>query len=137
MTLGQRDDSAFAQGIYNPQMTQSTYGAMLRHATTITASGRWAILDATYPTHRHRHAAAGMAHTLGLPFAIFYCSAPRAELMRRLAARHAAGTDVSDATGAILEAQAQRFEEPDANEGLILAWSGAENVDDLLASLVR
>ena len=57
--------------------------------------------------------------------------------MRRLAARSAAGTDVSDATGAILEAQAQHFEAPGANEGLILDGSGMENIDDLLAPLLR
>ena len=137
MAPGQRDASDFGLGIYNPAMTQTTYSTMLQHATDITASGRWAILDATYPTRRYRHAAAEMARTLNVPFAILYCSAPHGELLRRLAARSAASTDVSDATGAILEAQTQRFEEPGASEGLILDWSGAENVDDLLVSLVR
>lgn len=137
MELGERDESAFGQGIYNPQMTENTYGAMLQHATAITAAGRWAILDATYPTQKYRRAAAEMARTLGLPFAILHCSAPRAELLRRLAARSVAGTDVSDATGAILEVQAQHFEEPKSDEGLTLAWSGTENVADLLAPLVR
>jgi hypothetical protein len=137
MAPEQRDESAFAQGIYHPQMTQRTYDAMLQHARVITGSGRWAILDATYPTPQHRSGAAGMARALGLPYAILYCSAPRAELLRRLAARSAAGTDVSDATGAILQAQAQHFEAPGANEGLILDWSGTENIADLLAPLVR
>jgi uncharacterized protein len=115
--LGQRDESAFGQGIYNVQMTANTYGAMLQHATDITASGRWAILDATFPTPQYRSSAAELARALRLPFAILHCSAPRAELLRRLTARRAAGSDVS-------------------NEGLILAWNGTRNIADLLAPLV-
>ncbi len=91
MALGQRDESTFGQGIYNPQMTENTYGAMLRHATTITASGRWAILDATYPTQQHRRAAPPRrSHTrwaFPLPYSIAtrraqsYCAAwPHAAL---------------------------------------------------------
>ena len=137
MTLGQRDSSDFGQGIYNPEMTRTTYSTMLQHATTITASGRWAILDATYPTREYRRAAAEMARTLDMPFAILHCSAPHGELLRRLVERNAAGTDVSDATVAILEAQSQGFEKPGENEGLILDWSGRENIAELLAPLVR
>ncbi len=137
MSLQQRDASAYAQGIYHPHMTQRVYASMLQHARVITGSGRWAILDATYPTPAHRNSAGEMAQALGLPYAILHCSAPRAELLRRLAARSAAGTDVSDATGALLETQAQQFEAPGAQEGLILNWSGTQNIADLLAPLAR
>ena len=137
MELAQRDTAGFAQGIYNPAMTLTTYNTLLQYAADITASGRWAILDATYPTRQYRQAAAEMARALKVPFAILHCHAPHAELVRRLVARNAAGTDVSDATVAILETQTRSFEQPGADEGLILNWTGGEDIDALLAPLVR
>jgi hypothetical protein len=135
MDLQQRVDTGFAQGIYNPEMTRTTYSTMLRHACTIAATGRWAILDATYPTAEFRKAVADAARDMGLPFAILYCTAPREELIRRLALRESRADDISDATSAILDEQARHFGMPAPEEGRILRCSGTRDIDTLIREL--
>ena len=137
ISLQQRIDTGFAQGIYHPDMTRRTYSTMLQHARAIAATGRWVILDATYPTAEYRSAVEDAARAMNLPFVILYCSAPRDELERRLATRHAQGSDISDATDTILDEQTQHFHVPDAAEGHIFHYTGTGDLHGLLQTLTR
>jgi hypothetical protein len=120
MTAMQRDAVGYGEGIYNLQMNERTYAALLDHARDIIAAGRWAIIDATFSTRAWRDAAAALAGKHQVPFVILYCTAPRAELVRRLTARAADNRDASDATAALLEQQSRSFQVPDTSEGQLL-----------------
>jgi uncharacterized protein len=117
MTALQRDATGYGEGIYNQEMNERTYAALLDQARDIIAAGRWAIIDATFSTRAWRDAAATLAGEYRAPFVILHCSAPRAELVRRLTARAADNRDASDATAALLEQQSCAFQLPDASEG--------------------
>ncbi len=130
-----RDASGYDQGIYAPAMSARTYERMLEHTRAIVAAGRWAILDATYSRREHRCAPAELARALGVPFGILYCTAPVAELRRRIVRRETLGTDVSDAGIAVLEQQIRRFQPPTPGEGPILAWSGREDLAGWLGAI--
>jgi len=130
--LDQDASAPFGQGIYSPAMGARTYRAMLDHARAIIGAGRWAVLDATYNTRAARDAVAHLARELNVPFAIVYCLAERDELARRLRRRATEDSDISDASAAILDEQARRFEEPMTDEGRLFAWRGG---DDLAAWL--
>ncbi|MBI5138121.1 MAG: AAA family ATPase [Nitrospirae bacterium] len=93
------------RGIYNPAMTQATYGALLDGAETAVNAGFTAILDATYLNPAHRNAAKALAGRLGVPLIIVSCQASVPELERRIRARAAEGRDVSDGTLAVLRKQ--------------------------------
>jgi aminoglycoside phosphotransferase family enzyme/predicted kinase len=125
----------FDEGIYSPGMSERTYAALRQHAREILTSHRWAILDAVYGRRADRLAVAALAHELGVPFGIVHCQVPRAELERRLNARAAVGTDVSDATVEILDHQIGRFESPAADEGALFLCSGREDLSPWLSSL--
>ncbi|HLQ25047.1 MAG TPA: AAA family ATPase [Acidiferrobacterales bacterium] len=136
VALAPRRAVGYAQGIYSPRATDLTYETLLTHARAIIAAGRWAILDATYAEAGRRQAAAQAARSLGVPFTILYCRAPRAELERRLEQRRARGTDLSDADSTVLREQLRRFQAPGPEEGRLLVWSGGEDLANGLAPLV-
>lgn len=117
MTAQQRDSVGYGEGIYNQQMNERTYAALLDQARDIITAGRWAIIDATFSTRARRDAAAALAGQYRVPFVILHCTAPRVELVRRLTARAADNRDASDATAALLEQQSRSFQLPDASEG--------------------
>jgi aminoglycoside phosphotransferase family enzyme/predicted kinase len=130
-----RDRSGYNQGIYAPAMSARVYEQLREHARAVVAAGRWAILDATYSRRAHRDEAAALARSLALPFGILHCHAPTEELKRRIVARAAAGTDVSDAGLAVLEEQVKRFEPPAPDEAPVFRWTGTEDPGEWLASL--
>ncbi|MEK6683703.1 MAG: AAA family ATPase [Nitrospirota bacterium] len=116
--LGQEARAAadYGRGIYSQEMTERTYDGLLERAEAVIASGRWAILDATYAQRRHREAARVWAEKRALPFSILHCTAPPEVLEARLTKRAAAGTDVSDADIEILRRQLSVFESFDHEE---------------------
>ncbi len=117
MTALQRDATGYGEGIYDQQMNERTYAALLEQAGDIVGAGRWAIIDATFSTRARRAAAAALAAQHHVPFVILHCNAPHAELVRRLTARAADNRDASDATATLLEQQTRAFQLPDAAEG--------------------
>ncbi len=113
--------------LYSAGMTERTYTALLQHARKIVASGRWAILDAVHGRAGERAAAKALAHEFGVPFGILYCTASREELRQRVAQRTEDGSDISDATVAVLDAQLGRFEAPRPGEAAMFEWTGVED----------
>jgi len=94
-------------GAYGFEQTERIYGALLDRARPVLASGRVAILDATFALRARREQAARLASELGVGvfFAETKCAAEVARA--RLAQRTAAGVDPSDA-GPELHAESSR-----------------------------
>ena len=103
-------------GIYSNEMTDRTYARILKAAEPVVASGRWAILDATYSDRRFRRAAREWAEKKGVPFGMIHCTAPVPEMERRLLEREEAGTDASDAGIEVMRRQMASFDPMDPSE---------------------
>ena len=100
-----RAEAANGAGIYANDETTRTYAQLLAHAKSVAGAGFPVIVDATFLRIAHRAAFRALALTLGVPFAIVHMEATPAALRARLTARAASGTDASDATLQVLEAQ--------------------------------
>jgi len=87
----------WGEGAYDAAHGERVYAGLLERARPVLASGRCAILDATFSRRRHRSAAAALARELGVAvFAVEVRCDP--EVAReRLARRAAEGRDPSDA----------------------------------------
>jgi len=86
------------QGLYDDAAKDAVYAALLTRAEPVTASGRIAILDATYARERHRRAAIAWARAQQLaPTTIVQTRCARDTALARLARRVATGQDPSDA----------------------------------------
>ncbi|MBI3994607.1 MAG: AAA family ATPase, partial [Nitrospirae bacterium] len=77
----------YGGGIYTPEMTERTYHGLLERAAPVIATGRWAVLDATYAQKGHRQVARLWAEKRAVPFIILHCTAPLSVLEMRLAKR--------------------------------------------------
>jgi aminoglycoside phosphotransferase family enzyme/predicted kinase len=111
-----RTGAAPDAGIYTPQATDATYRRLAAAAREILASGRIAIVDATFLERDRRHAFAGLARERELPFLILDLEAPEPLLRERVAGRAAAGRDASEAGAEVLAAQLARREPLDKAE---------------------
>jgi uncharacterized protein len=126
----------YDRGIYSPEMTDRTYDGLLERAEAVLASGRWAIIDATYLRKLHRRSAVSWAGKRAAPLAILHCTAPVSVLEARLAKRTAAAKDISDADIEIMRRQLSAFEPLDANEAeyAVLVDTGKEwNAKEIIA----
>jgi aminoglycoside phosphotransferase family enzyme/predicted kinase len=103
----------WGSGAYAPEHVERTYAGVLERARPVLASGRTAIVDATFSKRAQRDAAGRLAGDLGCPaFVVEVQCAP--EIARdRLARRAAAATDPSDAGPEAWAPSARAFEPPD------------------------
>jgi predicted kinase len=99
--------------IYTREAGANTFARLEELAATVIAAGYPVILDATFIRRGLRERFRALATRLGVPFVVLHCDAPKDELRRRVAARHAAGTDASEADIAVLESQLAVCEPPD------------------------
>jgi uncharacterized protein len=100
-----RTGAATGSGIYAGDATARTYERLLRQARSVVAAGMPVIVDAAFLKHAQRAAFHALAREVGVPFAIVNVSAAHDTLRARVAARAARGTDASEATVPVLEAQ--------------------------------
>ena len=107
------------EGLYRPEMTEATYGALLERATTALELGESVILDASWSSSRHRHIAREVADATSADFVELCCVAPFGVTSQRIQDRLGAGGDASDATPTVARAMAQRFD----------AWPTASIID--------
>lgn len=99
----QADSRAAGLDLYGADITERTYAELLARAAPALDAGWPVILDAAYLRRAQRDAAAAVAAARGVAFAILDCTAPLAELRRRVAARQARGGDASEADVGVLE----------------------------------
>lgn len=111
--------AAPGEGLYRPELTGTTYGALLERARTALELGESVILDASWSSGRHREAARKLAETTSSDLVELRCDAPVEVTEQRIRDRLAAGADPSDATPAVAAAMADRFE----------PWPTASTVD--------
>jgi hypothetical protein len=103
-------------GIYSAQSGAATYQHLHQLAAAVLHSGQPVVIDATYLRQAQRESARQVAETAGVPFLILDCHAPQAVLARWLEQRRREGSDPSDATLAVVEAQQASREELTAEE---------------------
>lgn len=103
-------------GIYSVQSGAATYQRLHQLAAAVLHSGQPVVIDATYLQQAQRESARHVAETAGVPFLILDCHAPQAVLARWLEQRRREGSDPSDATLAVVEAQQASREELTAEE---------------------
>ena len=107
--LHQRGDrgGTFGSGIYTPEMTQKTYGALLELGLLLAQQGWPVILDAKYDRQALRQPVLEAAIAAHIPIKIVECTAPIEVLRDRLNHRT---NDIADATAALLESQIKTAE---------------------------
>jgi uncharacterized protein len=107
--LHQRGDQGgeVDSGIYTPEMTKKTYGALLELGLLLAQQGWAVILDAKYDRQTLRQAAIAASIAAQIPIAIAECTAPIEVLRDRLNHRT---NDIADATAALLESQIKAAE---------------------------
>ncbi len=110
-----------ARGLYDDAAKARVYEALLARAEPVTASGRVAILDATYGQETQRRAAIAWAQVQQLPPPVLVETRCERETARaRLVQRVAADTDASDAGPDQLVASESRYEPPRSGTGIRL-----------------
>jgi aminoglycoside phosphotransferase family enzyme/predicted kinase len=107
----ERDHTKFdyGAGIYGASFDQMTYHALTSDARRCLREGRGVILDATFRSREHRHAALELGKQCGVPVLFVECRLEEAEALRRLRDRAAEGSDVSDATVDVYQLQKRDF----------------------------
>ena len=124
-------------GLYSVERTAEVYAALLERAEPVIASGRVAVLDASYAARRHRDVAREWARRAGIHCVLLEVRCGESEARRRLAERERDGQDVSDAGPAFLKTSLARFEAPlewpDADRELI--ESDASNWRDVVREI--
>ncbi|GAB2877923.1 AAA family ATPase [Uliginosibacterium flavum] len=104
------DGSNVGTGLYAESVTQATYDRLLALASTVLAADYPVVVDATFLRRPQRERFAELARTVGVPFMILDCHAPRGVLQQRIAARAERGGDASDADLAVLDWQISHAE---------------------------
>jgi hypothetical protein len=103
-------------GIYAPQITGQTYARLATLARSALQAGLSVLIDATNLRADQRQPFIRMAREFAAAVAIVYCTAPQAELLRRVSARSRAGNDPSEADVTVLRRQLARLEVPQPDE---------------------
>ena len=107
---------AVRAGAYDETSTNRTYARLAECAEAALATGSHVIVDAAFLGRGRRELFHALAAEHRCPFLIIACSAPRTELLTRLAQRAAVANDPSDATAAVLDDQLRTEEALAAHE---------------------
>jgi len=114
----ERATAAPARGIYTSEWNERVYTGLLARAAPVVASGRTAILDATFSTRSHRRRAREAALAFGIPVRLVETRCPTEIARGRLERRAAAGTDASDAGPELHARSVAAFEAVLPEEGI-------------------
>lgn len=122
------------EGLYAPEVTERLYGELARRAGDLLARGTSVVLDASWSRERHRQRAREAATGTGASVVELRCDAPPSVTAARV--RHRlAGPSTSDATPAVAEAVAARFEAwPDAAT-VATTGSPGQSAEDALGAV--
>jgi len=99
-----------SDALYRPGARQAVYDGLLERAERVAASGRPAVIDATWSRRDLRERARELAARLGVPCRMVETRCPRDEALRRLARRAERGGDPSDAGPERYDASVAEFE---------------------------
>src|SRR5690606_41484683 len=113
-----REERGVGEGRYDAATTASPSDALKTGADAALSGGLGVIVDATFILRERRAAFAELAARHGAQLAVLVCEAPDQTLRERIRRRAAAGTDASEATEAVLDAQLRHAEPPTAEEGV-------------------
>ncbi len=116
LTALQRSGSSLDGGIYVADAHERTYGRLLDLALMLLLAGWSVVVDAAFLRREERARFAALAQRCGATFAICAPQVSVAQLRERIRARHAAGSDASEATLEVLERQLDWIEPLDAQE---------------------
>lgn len=94
-----------SEGIYNADASAATYQRLHQLAESALHAGFPVVLDATYLKQEQRAAAWQVAEHNGAPFLILDCQAPESFIATWLQQRQEEGSDPSDATLEVIQAQ--------------------------------
>lgn len=108
-----RPREGFERGIYTPERSKQVYAGLLDRAEPIAASGRVAILDATWARAAQRAEALAWARARGIPALLVEARCARAVAVARLSRRRREGRDPSDAGPELYDRSEAGFERPD------------------------
>jgi aminoglycoside phosphotransferase family enzyme/predicted kinase len=127
-------------GIYTDAWNDRTYAALLERAVPVLASGRAALLDATFAAGAQRARARAFADAAGAPAWLVEVRCHERIARERLARRARAGRDASDAGPELLARSLERFESPDewpADRRLLLQSDAPDFETQLAAAAER
>ncbi len=116
LALDQPSGSGLGLGLYTAERQRATYDRLFDLAAPVLASGRNAILDATFLQRAERDRARDMARATGVRFRLLAFDAAPATLAERIRRRAQRGDDVSEADEAVLAAQIASCEPLQADE---------------------
>ena len=92
-----RRGQGFAEGLYAPRVSALVYQRLTQRAQALLRQGHSVICDGTFSQAAGREMLRQIARQQGASFHLFECTVPRATALRRIAARYAKGTDLSEA----------------------------------------
>jgi len=125
------------QGFYAPDAVERTYAALFDRARPIVASGRVAILDATFSRRRHRAMAADLAAELGVGQRMIDVRCAPDIARARLARRAAEAAGASDAGPAFYDRSVARFEPVAESECPLVVRTDVDGWREALEADVR
>ena len=134
---GIRSASELNTGLYSTQASDLTFGHLADLVRVVIAAGFPVIVDATFIHRSRRETFAEIAAALAVPFAIVHCEAPSDVVEARIARRHAAGTDASEADARVLRHQLQSAEPFTCDEQAAAIRVDTQNDASINAALDR
>jgi predicted kinase len=138
LTPAERRFEPFRRGIYSPEFTERTYGALLEEGRERLRRGQSVVLDASFVRRQHRRAAARLAAEEGAQFACVECQASDGAVRGRLARRLRTGSDASDARWEIYVAQKRRFQRPsEVAPGRLIVVDSERPLDRVARQVLR
>ena len=116
LTANESSHSPLDAGIYSREFNDHTYARLGECAAAVLASGAAVIVDAAFLRRAERRRFLDLAAAMGSRATIVHCRAPEAVLRERVAARHAARSDASEAGVDVLARQPGYWEPLEAAE---------------------
>jgi hypothetical protein len=107
-----RTHAGIDAALYAPAQNDRVVEGLLERAAPVLASGRSALLDATWSRAADRARVQAFARTSGVPALFIEARCAASVARERLARREAAGNDPSDAGPAFYHLSVERFEPP-------------------------
>jgi aminoglycoside phosphotransferase family enzyme/predicted kinase len=123
--------TSFAEGLYNPAVTEVTYAELSSLAASDLSQGRSSIVDASFINRNQRNRFNVLAQTMGIALVILHTSCSGTDIRRRLTERQIAGPSPSDGRIELLDQQTALFEQPDDTEGTVITFAVSSTLSEM------